>query len=256
MGVNTKLLELVETLSIDELQIVAIVGAGISKASGMPTFRGEDGMWNSFKAEELATPQAFSQNPILVWDWYRARMKILKEAKPNAAHYALTKLEEKKLLMGVITQNVDGLHELAKTKNIIEIHGRIRYARCTKCDNIIRWDETTLIDQKGDVPRCSSCSNFLRPDVVWFGESLDLDKLEKTTQLLKEAKIVLIIGTSGVVYPVASFPLQAKSRGATLIEFNIEETPLTRFCDYSIIGPSEETLPYFTEKIIEKGEEI
>jgi len=132
MNINTVIDAVVER----DPTIVSVVGAGISKASGMPTFRGEDGLWNNYRAEELATPSAFSKDPKLVWEWYRARMRILLEAEPNPAHYSLTKLEEENISIGIITQNVDGLHEIAGSKKIVEIHGRIRYARCVNCDNI------------------------------------------------------------------------------------------------------------------------
>ncbi|MHA1204024.1 MAG: SIR2 family NAD-dependent protein deacylase [Candidatus Heimdallarchaeaceae archaeon] len=234
---------------------VSIVGAGISKASGMPTFRGEDGMWNNYSAMELATPQAFAKDPQLVWNWYKARMRILLEAKPNNAHFALTELEEAGLSLGIITQNVDGLHEIAGSKNIIEIHGRIRYARCTSCDHIQRWDNYKIANERDSLLYCPKCKNsLLRPDVVWFGEPLDPLKSEKALDWLSQCNLVLVIGTSGVVYPVASFPSFAKKSGAKIIEFNIESTPLTPICDFSIFGKCEETLPVFAEELIRKVE--
>lgn len=234
-------------------KIVAVVGAGISKASGMPTFRGEDGLWNQYHAQDLATPYAFNNDPNLVWEWYRARMRILLKAQPNPAHHALTKLEEVGLLNGVITQNVDGLHEIANTKNIVEVHGRIRYARCQVCDYMQRWDNKEFADQKDIIPNCPKCKeNLLRPDVVWFGEPLDQIKWQEAIQWVEQANIMLIVGTSGVVHPVASLPFFAKKNGAVLLEFNIEETPLTAISDYTLFGPCEKLLPEFSEVLIKK----
>ncbi|MHA1303579.1 MAG: SIR2 family NAD-dependent protein deacylase [Candidatus Heimdallarchaeaceae archaeon] len=242
-----------ELHKIQNLRIVSIVGAGISKASGMPTFRGEDGLWNKYRATDLATPIAFYNDPNLVWNWYRARMRILLEAEPNPAHKALVELEEKGIGLGIITQNVDGLHEIAGSKNIIEIHGRIRYARCTKCAYIERWDNWENAKADDSLPYCPKCkTSLLRPDVVWFGESLNPSKTTKAMEWLDECNIVLVIGTSGVVYPVASFPSYAKQRGAKVIEFNIEPTPISEISDYSIFGPCEETLPEFVDLLIKK----
>ncbi len=234
-------------------KIVALVGAGISKASGMPTFRGEDGLWNQYHAQDLATPYAFNNDPNLVWEWYRARMRILLQAQPNPAHESLTKLEEAGLLIGVITQNVDGLHEIANTKKIVEVHGRIRYARCQVCDYIQRWDNKEFAEQKDIIPKCPKCKeNLLRPDVVWFGEPLDQIKWQEAIQWIDQANTILIVGTSGVVHPVASLPWLAKKNDAVLLEFNIEETPLTAISDHSFFGPCETILPEFTDLLIKK----
>ncbi|UJG43214.1 MAG: NAD-dependent deacylase [Candidatus Heimdallarchaeum endolithica] len=250
-----KILEIVEKIAVEEPRIVSIVGAGISKASGMPTFRGEDGMWNNYSAMELATPQAFAKDPQLVWNWYKARMRILLKAKPNDAHFALTKLEKAGLSLGIITQNVDGLHELAGSKKIIEIHGRIRYARCTSCKHVQRWDKDEIVNERDSLLYCPNCEkSLLRPDVVWFGEPLDPSKSEIALDWLSHCNLVLVIGTSGVVYPVASFPSFAKENGAKIIEFNIESTPLTPICDFSVFGKCEENLPLFVEELIRKIE--
>jgi NAD-dependent deacetylase len=241
----------VESLDITERSIVSVIGAGISKASGMPTFRGEDGLWNQYRAEDLATPYAFASDPKLVWEWYRARMRILLQAKPNPAHFALTELEKSKLSLGVITQNVDGLHEIAGIKDFVEIHGRIRYARCTSCSHYERWDKSELALKDLEPPNCPSCKkNLLRPDVVWFGETLGNDNWNLALDWTLQARILLVIGTSGIVHPVASLPYLAKRNGSVIIEFNIEETPISDLSDYSIFGPCEETLPTFVDKLI------
>ncbi|NPD88439.1 MAG: NAD-dependent deacylase [Asgard group archaeon] len=243
----------VEKLELVDHSIVSVIGAGISKASGMPTFRGEDGLWNQYRAEDLATPYAFARDPKLVWEWYRARMRILLNAKPNPAHIALKKLEKANLATGVITQNVDGLHEIAGIKNYVEIHGRIRYARCTSCSHIERWDKLELAQKDMEPPLCSECKeNLLRPDVVWFGETLESNNWSIALDWTLQAQILLIIGTSGIVHPVASLPYLAKRNESVIIEFNIEKTPISDLSDYSIYGPCEKTLPEFVDKIIQK----
>lgn len=235
-----------------ENSIVAISGAGISKASGMPTFRGKEGMWNKYRAEDLATPLAFSRDPVLVWDWYRARMRILLQAEPNPAHYALVDLEKARLLLGLITQNVDGLHEIAGNKKIVEVHGRIRYARCISCNTYIRWDKEEYAKKDGTVPKCPNCGSKLRPDVVWFGESLPQDHWYQAVEWCNQAQVLLVIGTSGVVQPVASLPYICKKNGSIVIEFNIEYTPISNIADYTILGPVEETLPKFVNELMRR----
>jgi NAD-dependent deacetylase len=246
---------IVKEITKTKPRVVSVLGAGISKASGMPTFRGEDGWWNQYRAEDLATPYAFSKDPKLVWEWYRARMRILLDAEPNISHESLVKLEKEGISIGTITQNVDGLHEIAGMKKFVEIHGRIRYARCMTCNYSKRWDKKELAQKDTDLPYCPNCkTKLLRPDVVWFGESLDSEKWEQAIKWSLEANVLLVIGTSGVVHPVASLPYYAKQNGAKIIEFNIEETPISSICDFSLIGPCEETLPEFTEVLIQRLE--
>ncbi len=243
---------IVQELALSEIKIVSVVGAGISKASGMPTFRGKDGMWNQYRASDLATPYAFQKDPRLVWEWYRARMRLLLDAKPNPAHKALTNLEREGLAIGIVTQNVDGLHEIAESKNIVEVHGRIRYARCSLCNYIERWDSKEKSLKDSDLPYCPNCEKqIIRPDVVWFGEQIESKRWDKAIEWTLEATIMLVIGTSGVVVPVSSLPIFAKKNNIKVIEFNIETTPISSISDYSIFGPCEETLPVFTQKIIE-----
>ncbi|MFW9851593.1 MAG: NAD-dependent deacylase [Candidatus Thorarchaeota archaeon] len=234
-------------------KVVSVLGAGVSKASGMPTFRGEDGLWNQYRAEDLATPYAFSKDPKLVWEWYRARMRILLDAEPNITHESLVKLEEEGISIGTITQNVDGLHEIAGLKNFVEIHGRIRYAKCIKCNHSERWDKEELAQKDIELPYCPNCkTNLLRPDVVWFGETLNSVKWEQAIKWTLEANVLLVVGTSGVVHPVASLPYYAKQSGAIIIEFNIEKTPISPISDFSVLGLCEETFPKFTETLIDK----
>lgn len=247
--------DVVSKLVHGDITIAVITGAGISKASGMPTFRGEDGMWNQYQAQDLATQYAFQKDPKLVWDWYKARMRVLLKAKPNNAHLALSRLETEGLLTGIISQNVDGLHELAGNTRIVEIHGRIRYARCIGCSYMKRWDSIEKAAKDTDIPTCPMCNELLRPDVVWFGEGLDNEKWRKALEWVKEANLMIVIGTSGVVHPVASLPSYAKQH-AKIIEFNTEKTPISSIADFSILGPCETTLPQFTDYLIKKLGEL
>ena len=234
-------------------KIVSVVGSGLSKGSGMPTFRGKDGLWKNYNAQDLATPHAFRRDSKLVWNWYRWRMRKLLTAKPNPGHYALVELEKKGMSIGIITQNVDGIHTIAgnSPEYLVEIHGRIRYVWCMECDYKTRWDTKEMATESDIVPQCPQCgSKIYRPDVVWFGESLPKDAITKVYEWINQANLMLVIGTSGTVYPVSSFPGSAKQLGLKVIEFNIEPTPLTPICDHSIFGPCEETLPRFVEMIM------
>ncbi len=208
-------------------RLVALTGAGISADSGIPTFRGKDGLWNKYKPEELATFEAFSKNPKLVWEWYSWRMEKVFSAKPNKAHVALALLEKRGLLKAVITQNVDNLHERAGSKNVIHLHGRIDEGRCLDCGNIVRFSEPP----KG-IPRCD-CGGIIRPNVVWFGEALPQEELRKAIELCTNNNVI-VIGTSAVVQPAASLPLFAKQNGFKIIEVNPEESMITMYCDYVI----------------------
>ncbi len=247
--------DVVSKLIHGNITIVAITGAGISKASGMPTFRGEDGMWNQYQAQDLATPYAFQKDPKLVWEWYKARMRILLKAKPNNAHLALSRLEAEGLLTGIISQNVDGLHEIAGNSRIVEIHGTIRYAKCINCSFVKRWDSIKEATKDSEIPICPMCNELLRPDVVWFGEGLDNEKWRKVLEWIKETNLMMVIGTSGVVHPVASLPSYAKQH-TKIIEFNTEKTPISNIADFSIFGPCESTLPEFTDCLIKKLGEL
>ena len=226
------------------IRIVALTGSGISKGSGIPTFRGADGLWKNYNAMDLATPQAFKRNPELVWEWYSWRMGIILEKDPNPAHHSLVKLQELGFLDLVITQNVDSLHFRAGSKNILEVHGNIFRTKCEKCG------KKEMIKEAPKSPPYCDCGNMLRPDVVWFGESLDRNIINKAyEEISSKCDVLLIIGTSGLVYPVADFPFIAKEHDALIIEFNLDETPITRIADYFIQGKSEEDLPLFVQAL-------
>jgi len=210
------------------MRIVAFTGAGISAESGIPTFRGKDGLWKKFKAEELATPEAFFRNPKLVWEWYDWRRQLIAKAEPNEAHKILVKMEEEFPDFHIITQNVDGLHQRAGSKKVVELHGNIWKVRCVDCGRE-SYDYRAPLPEIP--PRCEKCGGLLRPGVVWFGEMLPLDALEEAYRLSREADIFIVIGTSGVVYPAAELPYVAKEHGAQVIEVNPEKTPISRIAD-------------------------
>ena len=230
-----------------EIKIVILTGSGVSKGSGIPTFRGKDGLWKNYNAMDLATPQAFHKDPQLVWEWYAWRMGLILDKEPNAAHLAITRLQEVGLVNWIITQNVDSLHDRAGSTNLLEVHGNIFRAKCTQCDH------KTMLKVPPKGPPICKCGAMLRPDVVWFGERLDSELLMKAYNLLKnDCDVILVIGTSGVVYPVADMPFEAKSNGAIVIEFNLEKTPISTYADFVILGKSEELLPIFVEDLLKK----
>ncbi len=221
-----------------------LTGAGVSAESGVPTFRGEDGLWKQYRAEELATPEAFARDPALVWEWYRWRRGLIREKKPNPAHYALVELEKGLAArggeFGLITQNVDGLHEKAGSKRVIPIHGNIWEVRCA--DRRCGWKKVDRGELE-DLPRCPKCGGLARPGVVWFGEALPADALDEVERILEGCDLFLVAGTSGVVQPAASFAWAARRRGAQVIEVNLEPTPLTEAAHLAFHGPAGEILP-------------
>ena len=204
---------------IQKTQGLAILtGAGISADSGVPTFRGPDGLWRNFRAEDLATPEAFARDPALVWEWYNWRRELISTKKPNPAHEALVEMEQRCMEFKLVTQNVDGLHVLAGSRNLIELHGNIWKVRCTGCKRITE-DRRVPIPTP---PTCSSCGLMLRPHIVWFGESLDPDDINGALEAFTGCELMLVIGTSGVVQPAASFASAARSAGAFVVEINPE----------------------------------
>ncbi len=225
--------------------LVALTGAGVSAESGIPTFRGEDGLWKRYKPEELATPQAFARNPRLVWEWYRWRMEIVFKASPNPAHKALVELERMGILKCIITQNVDGLHQLAGSSCVVELHGNIRRVRCTSCSFRSEISEPP----KEIPPRCPRCGSLLRPDVVWFGEPIPEEALSKALELAKRCDVMIVIGTSGVVVPAGYLPYIAKSNGALIIEINVARSAITPIADIFINMRAGEALPKIVELV-------
>ena len=223
--------------------LLVITGAGISAESGIPTFRGNDGLWQNYRAEELATPWAFERDPVTVWKWYDWRRGIIGKTEPNAGHLAIKRLEEIFPNFFLITQNVDGLHGRTGIKNIVEIHGNLWKVRCTR-DN--RTSMLMDIPLKTIPPVCE-CGNILRPDVVWFGESIPSEALQTSYNVMSLCDTLMVVGTSGVVYPVASFPETVKGNGGFVIEVNLEPTPITQAADVSLFGKLGDILPAIVE---------
>ncbi len=244
---NTKLKEAVDILLSSE-KLVVITGAGVSAESGVPTFRGKDGLWKKFRAEDLATPWAFKKDPKLVWEWYDWRRGIISKAAPNPGHIAIKELEDIFENFLLITQNVDGLHKRAGSTKIVEIHGNLWRVLCTACGKKSYLFDVPL---KEIPPRCQECGGILRPDVVWFGESLNPHLLDECYRSLENCDVLLVCGTSGVVQPVASFPSVAKASGAKVIEVNVENTPISQVADLSILGKTGEVLPELVRRLRE-----
>jgi NAD-dependent deacetylase len=227
-------------------RVVALTGAGVSAESGVPTFRDAlTGLWSKFNPEELATPRAFRRDPRLVWEWYACRRKLVAGAKPNPAHVALAELERRLPEFHLITQNVDGLHQRAGSRKVIELHGNITRTKC--------FDEGTLVSQwteAGEVPpRCPRCGGLLRPDVVWFEEPMPEKELELAFQLSAGCEVFLSIGTSAVVYPAAALPCEADRNGAVVVEINPQPTPLTQRADFVLCGPAGSVMPDLLERL-------
>ena len=229
--------------------ITVLTGAGISAESGVPVFRGKEGLWNNYRPEELATPRAFFENPETVWQWYDWRRSLMKKAEPNHGHFALSELERHKDKFTLITQNVDGLHQLAGSENIIELHGNLWEIRCTKCNNLER---NYLVPMPQLPPKCSNCSEIMRPNIVWFGEIIPMGKIDRCILAIEESDLFLIVGTSGLVEPAASLGFIAKENNKTVIEINLDTTPGTGLYDLSLKAKSGELLPL----LVESGKDI
>jgi NAD-dependent deacetylase len=221
-------------------RVSALTGAGISAESGVPTFRGPDGLWKQYRPEQLATPEAFARDPQLVWEWYDWRRRKVASCQPNAGHQALARLEQRLEDFALITQNVDGLHRAAGSRKLYELHGDIWRLRCTGCRSSGEDRRAPLLQIP---PRCDDCGGLLRPDVVWFGESLPADQLGGAVAAAARSEVMLVVGTSSLVYPAASLPLVAKRAGALVVEINPENTPLSPVADLTILGRAAEVLP-------------
>jgi len=222
--------------------ISVLTGAGVSSASGVPTFRGEEGLWKSYSPQELATPEAFERNPALVWEWYDWRRGLISKCLPNAAHEVLALWSKRYPGFTLITQNVDGLHEKAGTDNVIRFHGSIWEVFCRdRCPSSpARWVDKTVPLEKIP-PACPYCGGIIRPAVVWFGEGIDHEVLSRSAAAL-DCSVFMTIGTAAVVYPAAGLVDAAHRKGAFTVEINLEATPASGAVDLSIQGPAEEIL--------------
>jgi NAD-dependent deacetylase len=224
-------------------RVAVLTGAGVSAESGVSTFRGTDGLWKSYQATELATPEAFEKDPELVWQFYNWRRGLIGQKTCNPAHTALAQLERRIPNFTLITQNVDGLHLLAGSRHLLEIHGNIWRVRCTRCHKVV-LDRSPHM---GHLPTCAACGGLLRPDVVWFGESLDPEILNQAVEAAEKCQIMLVVGTSSVVQPAASLAFTAKSGGAMLAEINLDRTPNSELMDIVLLGKAGEILPRLLE---------
>ena len=219
--------------------VAVLTGAGTSAESGVPTFReAQTGLWAKYDPQELATPEAFRADPKLVWDWYAWRRDLVSRAAPNPGHYALAQLEARLPRLSLITQNVDGMHQRAGNSSAIELHGNIRRVICSRDRRVVEsWPESD------HVPRCPDCNAYLRPDVVWFGESLPPAAIHAASEAAAACDLFLSVGTSAVVYPAASLPYVAMEQGTPVAEINPNPTPLTDRALFYLPGPSGEVLP-------------
>ncbi len=258
--------DLIQLLQKTE-RIAVLTGAGISAESGLQTFReAQTGLWSQYRPEDLATPNAFARDPKLVWDWYTMRREKVAAANPNTGHTALVDIESRIPDFTLITQNVDGYHKMAGNKNILELHGNIQQVRCYDGCGVIpesEWikppkplsgghhdsDARSRRADNADIPRCPKCGAYLRPDVVWFGESLPMDALHAAVDAAVNCQVFFSIGTSGLVQPAASLPHSAKKYGAIIVEINLDPTPLTPHVDFALHGKSGEILPQLVKEV-------
>lgn len=224
--------------------IVVLTGAGASAESGIPTFRGQGGLWNEFRPEEWATAEAFQRDPKLVWEWYMWRRELVMNAQPNAGHFALRSIETKIDRFTLITQNVDGLHQLSGSKSVIEIHGNILRSKCHSCGAIVG---NQGLDEDGQIPACD-CGGLIRPDVVWFGELLPVEALKRAWDAAANADLFFSVGTSSVVQPAAGLVDLPKGNGAYLVEINPEPTEISDRFDEVLRGKSGEILPLISRE--------
>jgi len=241
--------------------VTILTGAGISAESGVPTFRGEGGLWRSFRPEELATPGAFRRHPEVVWSWYRWRRRLVARCAPNAGHLALARFARDHHAVTLVTQNVDGLHHRAALDTggpahgpVLELHGALFRDRCTDCGILFEVDPAPLAalpvapDAPDEpLPSCTLCGGLLRPDVVWFGEPLDGTVLDTAFERAVQGEVCIVVGTSGLVHPAASIPLAAREAGRPVIEVNLEVTPLSGGATESLRGRAGDVLPALLE---------
>lgn len=245
-------IELARALLQEANRVVVLTGAGISAESGVPTFRGAAGLWKSYRPEDLATPEAFARDPRLVWEWYGWRRKKVGQCVANSAHHALAKASAQNSNLRIVTQNVDGLHDQARQQAeadglgqgppVICLHGDLFAERCTVCE--AHWPSRDDVDASSlqSLPRCPSCGSLARPDIVWFGESLNADDLNLAFQLAELAAVCVVVGTAGVVHPAASIAAVCAQAGGLVIEVNPDETAISELCVISLRAPAAETL--------------
>jgi len=219
--------------------LCVLTGAGVSAESGVPTFRGPEGLWKQRDPMSLATPEAFAEDPKEVWEWYQWRRRKIRGCAPNPGHAAIAAVEAAKSDFLLVTQNVDGLHRVAGSRRLAEIHGNIWIVRCATCGA----EREEFGDFPELPPRCGACGGILRPGVVWFGERLPADVSDAAMGILSRCEVLVVAGTSAVVAPASGYAAVAKRRGARVIEVNPDETPVSGICDAAFRGKSGEVLP-------------
>jgi len=233
--------EAARSVLLEARKLFVVTGAGISAASGIPTFRGDNGLWKGFRAEELASPAGFSESPERVWEWYRWRRRICREASPNGAHEALVRLEKSLPSFLLATQNVDGLHRRAGSESQIELHGCIDQIRCTRCGFVEMLEESWLSPPSA-LPCCSQCEALARPHILWFGETYWPGIIERSAEAAEAADVCLVVGTSGMVWPPIALALQSQRSGARLIDINPNPSQISAEADLWLRAPADEVL--------------
>jgi NAD-dependent deacetylase len=231
-------------------RVLVLTGAGVSAESGVPTFRGKDGYWRNFDPAKLATPEAFARDPKLVWDWYRERRERIRNAQPNAAHAAITRLAQHDDDFLLVTQNVDDLHKRAglTTDQMVQIHGDIFVTRCSRCD----FGFTERTKERQEIPKCTKCAVLMRPGVVWFGEQLPWKELQRVENYLDlgACDLVIVVGTTATFRYIADWALRARAPNGELIEVNPEETPLSQFATLQVREPAAIALPRIVDAVV------
>ena len=234
-------MELAELIR-DRQPCVVLTGAGISTESGIPDFRSPTGVWAQYDPMEYATISAFRRDPVKVWEFYALRFEVLVRAEPNAGHRALAELERRGLVRAVVTQNIDGLHQRAGSQDVIEVHGSIRTASCLACGERAPLEDVVAALETAPAPPCRNCGEILKPDVVMFGELLPEEAMERASALAREAGVLLVVGSTLEVYPVAALPEDTLAAGGELAIVNRGRTPYDGRAAVSIDGSAGETL--------------
>ena len=232
-------------------RVAVLTGAGISAESGLATFRGAGGLWEGHRVEDVATPEAFARDPALVWRFYNLRRANLRDVRPNPGHFALVELENR---LGpdhfaLITQNVDGLHSAAGSRNVLEIHGTLRRVRCTGCGQ----ETDRGIEPLPHLPRCDQCQELLRPAVVWFHEALPEDVWKRGEDAVATSDVFLVVGTSAIVYPAAGLIDLARRAGVPVIEVNLTPSAASARVDVLLLGPAGTVLPEIIQRLKDSG---
>ncbi|MEF8879488.1 MAG: NAD-dependent deacylase [Candidatus Thermoplasmatota archaeon] len=250
MNDREALIDKVTDCILEADKTVVLTGAGISVESGIAPFRGKDGVWEKYDPMEYGHISSFKNNPEKCWVMLREMANEITKARPNAAHYSLAELEEMGMVDYVITQNVDNLHQDAGSRNVVEFHGNFRFLKCLNCGKKRKIDDFDFSD---NVPRCR-CGHIFKPDVIMFGESLPVDAYQKGVDEAESCDLMLIVGTSAVVYPAANIPFTAKRNDAKIVDINLEETNISRLLsDYTLKAKAGEVLPKIVEKVKEKN---